>query len=151
MRAYPVMCPARSLQKRILLCIMQINCADTDLQLVEDVAVDLGIFEGGTVAGKRCRLICSSAKKLKKHKALAMSFNFSAEFCQPPTSSPEIARACHFQNCWQSLTSQLSSSGEGCPDDALVSREIRAFVMCAKHVQQLGGESPLPSLMETKG
>ena len=108
---------------------LQINYADTDLQLVEDVAVDLGIFEGGMIARKRCRLICSSAKKLKKHKALAMSFNFSAEFCQPPTSSPEIARACHFQNCWQSLTSQLSSSGEGCPDDALVSREIRAFVI----------------------
>ena len=28
---------------------------------------------------------------------------------------------------------------------------LLAFLVCAKHVQQLGGESPLPSLMETKG
>jgi hypothetical protein len=27
----------------------------------------------------------------------------------------------------------------------------RSFFMCAEHVRQLGGESPLPSLMETKG
>ena len=26
-----------------------------------------------------------------------------------------------------------------------------AFSLCAKHVRELGGESPLPSLMETKG
>jgi hypothetical protein len=28
---------------------------------------------------------------------------------------------------------------------------VRAFTLCAEHVQQLGGESPLPILMEEKG
>jgi hypothetical protein len=48
---------------------------------------------------------------------------------------------------------QLISRSSGQVQDKFRTRAAdgRGFLMCAKHVQQLGGESPLPSLMETKG
>jgi hypothetical protein len=63
---------------------LQINYADTDLQPVEDVAVDLGIFEGGMIARKRCRLICSSAKKPKNIRHAQCPLIFPRSFASPP-------------------------------------------------------------------